>query len=258
MEEVKSEPTKNYPSELHKQLNAVIDNSDIKIVFQPIVSLRDGSVLGYEALSRGPLDTALQNPDALFGVAMECGKLWDLELLCRTKALESACLYGGDIKLFLNVNPYVIHDEKFKSGFTKEYLKNFDFNPENIFFEITEKSALEDSDGFKKTIEHYKRQNYKIAIDDAGAGYSGLNMITDVHPHYIKLDMNLIRDIDKDGYKRVLVKSLYEFCRYANVSLIAEGIETENEMEALIDIGVHYGQGFFIQRPDQQDKVYRK
>lgn len=242
------------PSELQNQLVQIIEQSNIRTVFQPIVSLRDGSVLGYEALSRGPVSTPLQNPDALFGVATECGKLWELEQLCRTKALESAYRCGSDIKLFLNVNPYVIHDEKFKQGFTKEYLKHFAINPENIFFEITEKSAVADLDGFKKTIEHYKKQNYRIAIDDAGAGYSGLNMITDIHPHYIKLDMNLVRDIDRDGYKKALVQSLYEFCRLANVSLIAEGVETEEELDALIDIGVHYAQGYYIQRPDGEIK----
>lgn len=242
------------PNELQRQLARIIENSEIRIVFQPIVSLRDGSVLGYEALSRGPVNTPLQNPDALFGVAMECGKLWDLEQLCRTRALQCAYESGADIKLFLNVNPYVIHDEKFKRGFTKEYLKNFDIDPENIYFEITEKSAVSDLDGFKKTIEHYKKQNYKIAIDDAGAGYSGLNMITDIHPHFIKLDMYLIRNIDKDGYKKALVRSLSEFCSLANISLIAEGIETEDELDTLIDIGVHYGQGYFIQKPDGQIK----
>jgi EAL domain-containing protein (putative c-di-GMP-specific phosphodiesterase class I)/GGDEF domain-containing protein/CBS domain-containing protein len=242
------------PSELEKQLRHIIKKAEINIVFQPIISLRDGSVLGYEALSRGPVNTPLQYPDALFGVATECGKLWDLEQLCRTKALESAYQSGLEIKLFLNVNPYVIHDDKFKEGFTKEYLKKYNIDPENIFFEITEKNAVDDMEGFKKTIENYKKQNYKIAIDDAGAGYSGLNLISDIHPHYIKLDMNLVRDIDKDEFKKSLVKSLYEFCRLSNISLIAEGIETEEELNVLIDIGVHYGQGFYIQRPNEKIK----
>lgn len=245
----------NTPNELEKQLVEIIEKSNIRVVFQPIVSLRDGSVLGYEALSRGPVNTSLQNPDTLFGVAAECGKLWELEQLCRTKALESAYKSGSEIKLFLNVNPDVIHDEKFKRGFTKEYLKIFKINPENIYFEITEKSAISDLYGFKKAIEHYKRQNYKIAIDDAGAGYSGLNMITDIHPHFIKLDMRLIHEIDKDEYKKTLVRSLYEFCRLADVMLIAEGIETEEELNVLIDIGVHYGQGFLLQKPNENLKL---
>ena len=99
-------------------------------------------------------------------------------------------------------------------------------------------------------MDNYKDQNYKIAIDDAGAGYSGLNMISDIHPHFLKLDMNLIRDIDKDHMKQALVRSMVEFSKLSNTCLIAEGIETEKELSKLIEIGVHYGQGFFIQRPD--------
>lgn len=236
-------------TEIQKQLRDIIERSDVHIVFQSIVSLRDGSVLGYEALSRGPAGSALQFPDAMFQVAEESGMLWELEQLCRTRALEEARSNNRDVRLFLNVNPNTIHDEKFKLGFTKEYLSRYNINPENIHFEISEKGAVQDLSAFRRTIDHYKNQNYKIAIDDAGAGYAGLGMITDVHPHYIKLDMKLIRDIDQDSYKKALVKSLYDFCRLAGILLIAEGIETEAELRALIEIGVHFGQGFFIQRP---------
>ncbi len=245
----KTEP--DTPVQLYSQLESILKNENVKPVFQPIISLRDGSILGYEALSRGPAGTPLQNPDTMFSVARECGKLWELELLCRSKALESVYKQNTPISLFLNVNPFVIHDEQFMKGFTKDYLKKYNINPKNIFFEITEKSAMEDMTGFKQTIEHYKNQNYKIAIDDAGAGYSGLTMITDIHPHYIKLDIKLIHDIDKDEYKKELVKSLYEFCRVSNVFLIAEGIETKEQLSTLINIGVHYGQGYFIQKPQE-------
>ena len=208
-------------------------------------------MLGYEALSRGPAGTPLQYPDTLFGVAAECRKLWELEQLCRTKALETAYRNQAPRVLFLNVNPSVIHDEEFKQGFTKDYLKEFNIDPSNIYFEISEKNAIGDFSAFKKTIEHYKDQNYKIAIDDAGAGYSGLNLIAAVHPHYIKLDMKLVRDIDQDGYKKALVKSLYDFSCLTDIALIAEGIETEGELRTLIEIGVQYGQGYFIQFPER-------
>jgi diguanylate cyclase (GGDEF)-like protein len=249
---IKSEIENVIDNELEKQLVRIINELDIRIVFQPIISLRDGSILGYEALSRGPVGTPLQNPDALFSVAADCGMLWELEQLCRTKALEAAFQDNSSFQLFLNVNPHVIHDEKFKQGFTEEYIRKYKIDPSNIYFEISEKNSVGDLKGFKATIDHYKNQNYKIAIDDAGAGYSGLNLITDVHPHFIKLDMKLVRDIDKDAYKKSLVKSLYDFCCLADVSLIAEGIETEEEMRTLIEVGVHYGQGYYIQFPKSE------
>lgn len=235
--------------DLMEKFFSVLDEKKIKTVFQPIVSLRDGSIYGYEALTRGPEDSILHYPGILFELAQKYGMLWELELLCRTKAIETAHNLDARIKLFLNVNPNVINDAKFKQGFTKEYLNSFSMNPEDIVFEITENEAVNNVSDFKRVIQNYKSQNYQIAIDDAGAGYSGLNLISDVRPHFIKLDMNLIRDVDKNVTKQSLVKSLAEFASLSHTFLIAEGIETENELLKLIDVGIHFGQGFFIQEP---------
>lgn len=237
-----------------EEIAKIIDKKQIRTVFQPIISLRDGSILGHEALSRVTGDTFIENPEQLFCYAGQCNRLWDLELLCRTKSLEAAFLNQDqptyNKKLFVNVNPNVMHDIKFRQGFTKEYLSQYGITPENIIFEITERNAVNDISSFKSTVSHYKEQTYKIAIDDAGAGYSGLNLISDIKPHYIKLDMNLIRDIDTDNIKFALVKSMIELSRMANIHLIAEGIETERELATLINLGVQYGQGYFIQKPN--------
>ncbi len=227
----------------------VVNNREIKTVFQPIISLRDGMPFGYEALSRGPVNTDMHSPEMLFRYAEKCDALWELELLCRSKALEAVAEGQYKIRLFLNVYPNVMHDIKFRKGFTREYLDRFGIDPQNIIFEINEKAAVQNITEFRKTVSNYKEQNYKIAIDDAGAGYSGLNMISDIHPHFLKLDMNLIRDIDKDHMKQALVRSMVEFSKLSNTFLIAEGIETEQELAKLIEIGVHYGQGYYIQRP---------
>lgn len=235
---------------LKGQFLSVLNNKQIMTVFQPIISLRNGSIYGYEALSRGPENTSMQSPNILFECAEKYGKLWELELLCRVTAIETVYNLNTKIRLFLNVNPQVIHDEKFKQGFTKEYLNYYNMDPENIIFEITERGSVNNIPDFIKTVDNYKKQFYKIAIDDAGAGYSGLNMISDIHPHFLKLDMNLIRDVDKDTTKQALIKSLTEFASLTNTQLIAEGIETNGELSKLIDIGVHFGQGFYMQKPN--------
>lgn len=227
----------------------ILKNGTISTHFQPIISLRDGGVLGYEALSRGPRKSFFENPEKLFDFARMHGRLWELEFLCRIKALENIAKYNSNHYIFLNVDPNIIKDEKFTKGFTKEFLKNFQIDPENIVFEITEKNAVADFKSFKKTLDNYKEQGYKIAIDDTGSGYSGLKLITEIHPHYLKLDMSLIRDIDKDGIKYALIHTFHHFCQTAGIKVIAEGIENENELNALIDIGIDYGQGYFIQRP---------
>lgn len=234
-------------------LKYIINNKQIKTVFQPIISIRDGVVLGYEALSRITCDSEIKNPEDLFNSAREFNYMWDLELLCRTKALESAYKFmipPFNKKLFINVNPNIMHDDSFKKGFTKDFLKQYTILPQNIIFEITERNVIEDLIGFKSTVSHYKNQEYNIAIDDVGSGYSGLNLISDVAPDYIKLDMLLIRDINIDKIKYALVKGMVEFSKASNIKLIAEGIETYEELETIINLGVQYGQGYFIQKPD--------
>jgi len=228
----------------------ILKERQIRTVFQPIISLRNGTVYGYEALSRGPQDSPLHEPELLFDCAEEYGKMWELELLCRSTAIEAVSQLEEPIKLFLNVNPQIMYDEKFRVGFTKEFLNSYHIDPHNIIIEITEKGSVNNVPDFIRIVEHYKKQGYKIAIDDAGAGYSGLNLISDIHPHFLKLDMKLIHGIEKDTMKQALVKSLSEFASLTNISLIAEGIETKAELNKLIDIGVQYGQGFYLQKPD--------
>lgn len=191
----------------------------------------------------------------MFQLSEKYNCVWELELLCRSKALET--VYENmspayNKKLFLNVNPNVMSDENFKSGFTTQYLERYGISPENIIFEITERTAVCDVNNFKNVVEHYKSQSYKIAIDDVGSGYSGLNLIAAVKPHYLKLDMELIRHIDIDPHKRAIVKSMVLLSQLLNIKLIAEGIETKEELKELIDLGVHYGQGYYIQKPLEQ------
>ena len=227
----------------------LLHNQEITSVLQPIVSLRDGAVFGYEALGRGPTGTVLENPETLIQCALENGCMLELEHLFRRSALRAARQIPTGIRLFLNVNPNIIQDPHFGMGFTKEYLTRFAISAEDIVFEITERESVENLRGFKQIIEHYKGQNYQISIDDAGAGYSGLNLISDVQPHFIKLDMRLIRGVDKDLTRQALIKSMQEFAALTNTRIIAEGIETEEELATLISFDVPYGQGYFIRKP---------
>lgn len=233
------------------ELKRILHSEEITTVFQPIVSLQNGSIIGYEALSRGPKNSFLKYPDKLFATAEKNNMLWDLEYLCRKKAIEKACSMEINKFLFINVDPLIIKDEKFKKGFTKEFLHQYNISPESIIFEITERTAIEDYPSFKAALNNYVEQGYKIAIDDTGAGYSGLKMLSEVKPHYIKIDMDLIRDIDKDSFKQALIKCFVTLSEVTNMKLIAEGIETYEELITLINMGVYAGQGYFIQRPTE-------
>lgn len=234
----------------------ILENQRIRPVFQPIVSLKDGKIIGYEALSRIVEPREITCSEELFHLAGIYGKVWELEQLCRGKILEKYhnLKRTEGQKLFLNVNPIVIHDKEFCAGFTRGYLKQYGVNLKNIVFEVTERNAIDDVKGFKDTIRHYKSQGYQIAVDDAGSCYSGLNLICDIVPHYLKLDILLIKDIHKDAIKCAMVKAMVEFANLANIQLIAEGIECEEELKMLLKLGVHNGQGFFLRKPDEELK----
>ena len=238
----------------------MLESQRIKPVFQPIVCLKTGKIIGYEALSRIIEPKEISCSEELFHLAGIYGKVWELEQLCRGKILEKYHSFHSteNKKLFLNVNPKVIHDKGFRAGFTSEYLKQYGLNLRNIVFEVTERDAVDDVKGFKDTIRHYKSQGYNIAVDDAGSCYSGLNLICDIVPHYLKLDIQLIHDIHKDAIKYAMVKSMVEFANLANIQLVAEGIECEEELKALLKLGVHNGQGYFLRKPDEELKGVEK
>lgn len=127
-----------------------------------------------------------------------------LEQVCRRAILrgvyeQKETFDQYDAKLFINVNPKVLRDEKFREGFTREYTKRYGIETERIVFEVTERERVEDEKSFQQAVEHYKMQHYQIAIDDAGSGYSGLNRICSLTPNYIKLDS--AGDIGDSGEK---------------------------------------------------------
>lgn len=231
------------------ELESIIQNGNVSTVYQPIVSLVNGEVIGFEALSRGPENSPLKNPDNLFSAAELHNRSWEMEQLCRVKAIERAVEIPKDKFLFINVDPHIFKDDKFKKGFTKEFLAQHDMSPECIIFEITEKTCIEDYKSFRAALNNYIDQGYKIAIDDAGSGYSGLKMLTETKPHYVKIDMDLIRNINEDTFKQALLECFVKLSEVTNMNLIAEGIETEKELVTLINLGVYAGQGYFISRP---------
>ena len=236
-------------STIEKQFYDILEGKKIRPVYQPIVSLSDGEIMGYEALSRIDLPDCSFNTEEMFHVAEATKRVWELEALCRKKSLKHAVNKPRYAKLFINVDPNVIHDEKFKEGTTCKYLQKYGLNPSDIIFEITERTSIDNEETFKQTIQHYTRQNYQIAIDDFGSEYAGLNRICVLEPHFIKIDMAIIRNIDRDTIKKSLVKSFAIFCQNANIKLIAEGIETREELATLIELGIDYGQGYYLKRP---------
>ncbi|MEB1806897.1 MAG: EAL domain-containing protein [Bacillaceae bacterium] len=228
----------------------IIANKQIETVYQPIVSLKSGDIFGYEGLTRGPKEGFFQSPIHLFEYAETNGQLFQLEKVTRELAIERSTMWmDGNKKLFININSQVMQDPQFTPGYTSQVLKRFNLSPSNIVFEITERSAIKDFMSFKQILHHYRNQGFQIAVDDAGAGYSSLQAISELQPDYIKIDRSLIQNIHREPVKEALVEAFVITANKMNSKVVAEGIETAAELKKLIQLDIDYCQGFFLAKP---------
>ncbi len=229
------------PAFMFTEFHEILQHERIRTLYQPIVSLRDGSIHGYEALSRGPEGSALESPFALFALAEYLGVTWELEYACRRLAIERFARLQSEALLFLNVNPTIMQDSRFHQGMTKDALLQAGVPASRVVLELTERTAITNYPDFTRMLDHYRGQGFRVAVDDLGAGYSGLNLLCQVRPKYLKVDMALIRDIHRDTFKQQMVKFTVDFARATESTLIAEGIEQEAELLTLLELGVDFG-----------------
>ncbi|MDQ0897126.1 EAL domain-containing protein [Paenibacillus sp. V4I7] len=241
----------NTQSEMLEQFYNMINKEHIYSVYQPIISLQDSQVMGYEALIRGPKDSPFHSPLSMFQFAEQQGELYMLEQIAREKAIQGSILEHPQQLLFINISSQVLYDPGFVPGKTLEILQKYGLRPSNVVFEITERSSIEDFSLAQKILEHYRKQGYRIAIDDAGAGYSSLQAIAELQPDFIKIDRSLIENIHKNKVKEYILETFVTFAHKMNISLIAEGIEHADELTKLTRLGVHYAQGFLLGKPNE-------
>ncbi len=231
------------------EFELLVAGRTVEAHFQPIVSLVTGQTLGWEALSRGPEGSPFRSPQFMFDFAEESDSLFALERACRARAIaECGPLQKGQ-KLFLNIHPRTMLDPNFTPGQTKRLLANTGLAPEDVVFEITERHSVKDFGLFHKALDHYRSQGFKVAVDDAGAGYAGLWSIAQLRPDYIKVDMSLVQGVAHDPVRRALMETFVAFADKVGARVIAEGIENHTDLSSLTAMGVHCGQGFLFARP---------
>jgi len=232
-----------------EKLQELILKESIRTLFQPIVDFVDKRVLGYEALTRGPAETEYENPYILFDAATETELVFELDCLCRKKALQNAKGLKAGLKLFINCMPSAVLDPTLEGTSLKTILEELHIKPQDLVIEITEREAIENYDLFKKSLKHYSNVGLSIAVDDTGSGYSSLETVVELKPHFVKLDMSLVRDIHKNILKQELIKAINGLSKKMNSAVIAEGIELVEEMETLKELGIRLGQGYLFAKP---------
>ncbi|MCP5330939.1 MAG: EAL and GGDEF domain-containing protein [Pseudomonadales bacterium] len=237
--------------ELRQEFLRILAKNNLTPLFQPIIDFQKRTILGYESLIRGPSDSALHSPATLFDIARREGALTELDIACKRKgirAFNSKQLAG---KLFLNTTPQGLLEPGHRNGLTLEFLREVGIAPENVVIELTEQYPMTDFSIMRNALEHYRLMGFEIAIDDLGAGYSGLTRWAELRPDYVKVDRHFIQNIHTDSVKQSFVRSIADIAKELQCHVIAEGIETQEECQALVGMGITFGQGYFFGRPQK-------
>ncbi|MCK9395042.1 MAG: GGDEF domain-containing protein [Methylobacter sp.] len=235
--------------DLRKEIINILDDKLLTPHFQPIVSLNQKKILGYEALIRGPSDSPLHSPFNLFTTAERFNLSTRLEFLCREITIQHYADLDIKEKLFINASPLVLLQPEFKKGETLRLLDQYDVNPRSVVIELTEHKPADNYEIMRASAKHYRSMGFEIALDDLGAGYSGLRLWAELLPEYVKIDKHFIHGLHDDPIKLNFVRSIQSMAISLNCSVIAEGIETEDEFKAIEKIGITNAQGYYFARP---------
>jgi EAL domain-containing protein (putative c-di-GMP-specific phosphodiesterase class I) len=215
----------------------------VNMVYQPIVRWSTRTVFAHEALVRSS-EQALPTPGALFDAAERLSRVYDLGRRIRGIIAERVQADSGGLLFFVNLHPHDLEDPTLRSadGRLAPYA-------DRVVFELTERTSLDDVHDARAVVDELRQRGYRIAIDDLGAGYAGLSSFATLEPDFVKLDLSLVRGIDANVLKRRLVESMIATCRQLGVDVVAEGVETCAERDALVDLGCDLLQGYLFARP---------
>lgn len=227
-----------------ERVESVLQGQVLSMVFQPIVSLETQRIVGFESLARFRCEPQ-RSPDLWFKEASSVGLGQDLEVMAIEAALNHSGLNDG-VYVACNVSPDVVLAGGLPAALCEGALSR-------IVLEITEHSSVRDYEDLEVVLRPLRDRGLRLAVDDAGAGYSSFGHILRLHPDYIKLDMSITRGIDRDRGRRALTAALMGFAHETGSELIAEGVETAAELETLRALGVHKGQGYLLGRPTPFD-----
>ena len=224
-----------------RDLAAWLEPGGLTVLVQPIVALGSGDVKGVEALARFPGHPG--NPANVFGAAGLAGIGAELELAAVREALPLLSQLPEPLFMSLNVSPGTLQDLELENLL-------LDVPGERIVLELSDHGPLVEHGELVHRLDTFRARGIRIAVDDAGSGYAGLQSLLALDPDIIKLDIGLVKNVDQDAVRRCLVRSLAEFAGEIGATLIAEGIETRGELEMLPTLGVDTGQGFFLAKPE--------
>ena len=220
---------------------------DFAMAFQPIVDMPGQRIWGYEALVRGPEGQSAFS--ILDKVSDETRYRFDQA--ARVMAIETAgALFAGrDLRLSINFMPNAVYEPSACIQKSLAAAKRVGYPHENLMFEFTEDERIADVDHVRKIVETYRALGFTTAIDDFGSGYAGLGLLARLQPDLLKIDMDLVRDIHLSRAKQAIVAGIVGIARALDIRVIAEGVETDNELIMLRSAGISLFQGYLFAKP---------
>jgi EAL domain-containing protein (putative c-di-GMP-specific phosphodiesterase class I) len=219
-----------------------LEAGELFIAYQPLVDLNRHEVFAYEALVRSRA-SEYPHPLALVSAAVEARYMGQLGRALRRLAVE----HCPDYPLFLNIHP-----DEFSEAWLVRPDDAISMHESDVFLEITESVPLSHYVHCHSVLSEIRARGAKVAVDDLGAGYSNLKYIADLEPEVVKLDRELVANLTKHTRLHRLVKSIVELCTQQGARVVAEGIETRDELLAVVDTGAHFGQGYYLARPNPE------
>lgn len=215
------------------------------MAFQPIVNTSTSTVFAHEALVRGVNGEGAAH---IFEQVND-GNRYLFDQTCRVTAIEMAATCKLPALLSINFMPNAVYRPELCIRTTLEAADTFGFSTDRLIFEITEGERVDDIPHLRDIVEEYRGRNFLTAIDDFGAGYAGLNLLAEIRTDLVKLDIGLIRDVHLDKSRRAIVRGIVQVCEELGTKIIAEGIETAEQLAAMKDLGVELFQGYYFARP---------
>lgn len=235
------------PKNIIGELRHIIDDALIVPHFQPIYNFGPAQLYGVEILTRPDTQGILINPEVLFEAALQYGLYAELEILSWSMAVSAIAKFLNNEKVFLNCSPYFIESSQFLR--VKAMLEKNHVSPQSVILEITERSAISDFKLFYDQLHNYREHGFRFAVDDVGGGYASLESIIEIKPEVVKIDRHIVKDSSRDVFKQSIIKFIVSLCKENNIMVVAEGIETPEDLCVVRELGVQAGQGYYLYRP---------
>lgn len=241
----KVQSDKNTPTRCEGCRDGIGIDFDFEYAYQPIVNFSTRTIYAHEALVRGP------NGESAISVLEKVNKenVYSFDQACRVKAVATAAKLGMRELLSINFLPNAVYRPEVCIRTTFEAARANNFPISKIIFEVTEGERVQDRAHLVNIFREYRRFGFQTAIDDFGAGYAGLNLLSEYQPDLIKIDMGLVRGIDSNPPRQAIVRAIASMCKHLNILVLAEGIETRGERDFLVGAGIDLMQGYFFCKP---------